>query len=1021
MIKWIWKFFKKTIFLCWKLAEILFVLIFIMGALFLYHLHKTPMDAMKYLPEIESALLPKESGYHLETESLVLSSDWSEPGLVQIDIKNLKVLRPDNTTAFEAPVATASYDLWHILTLNYLPSTFILEKPFLEMIIDQKGEVAVKTEKSQAHAVNPKNFQKIVQRILGIHELEISNAHLHVKDLRFNQEWDIPDADLELERHFHFAHEALLKGTLKGDGIDAHLLATAHLNRFTKDLTLEAGVDKINLQKISNFIPVLKEANLEVQVSTKGVFNFSKSHKWISDYLTKLQFNAKTLKPGTLNLMDDLDNIYNVQSADINGTLGAGAKALKIASSKIVLKDEKPVDFYLDVEGIDRFLKKGDVSLLKTTLKATLYDVPTEHVPVLWPPKQGPDAHAWVKENLTKGYLSQADFTLYFTGDELTDLLGDIRAKGIRVDYLSPMTPVEDVSAQVLLYPDKVHILANSGKINELSLQKADLLFTDLDKEITQLQIDLNISGPVKQALELISSKPLEFPQMFNLTPSLLSGQSQTTVHLSFPLLDDMTTDQVKAVVHADMTKVQVNEPFAYLGLKDGKLTLDVTNEKLEVMGDIMLKNSPLKVGWKEYFLPKEISSEVLLSGTLKSADVGSFSPLLTPLLEGDTFFDLTAFKNTSTNLFSGTLQLDAKNTFVDIAPLAVQKKQGNPLLFALSFADLSINLEQGKMDWDMVGSLEEKQDDLKVTGHFEWSGKGLNLATEVVAGDNQFSGNLKSALSDFSLSLKGKNWQAYDLKKVIPSSEEKSTSSEQKIKNILLDIQLDEFALKKEKPFKNVFISGKRKNRVWQNFQLKAIAQDPFALTYEATKKQFYGEFADLGDLMTRLNVSDRFMNGKLSLQADQKENGDISGKIEVKETQLKETGFLMQAMTILGIVDAFRGKDIVFDEIVIPFILTPDFILTLNEGYAVGTNLGVTIKGNIMLDDLKLTGAVVPAYAVNSLPGKIPVVGWLFRDSAGGGLINVPYSIAGPLTNPKVTWSPLKTVAPGALGRLF
>ena len=171
----------------------------------------------------------------------------------------------------------------------------------------------------------------------------------------------------------------------------------------------------------------------------------------------------------------------------------------------------------------------------------------------------------------------------------------------------------------------------------------------------------------------------------------------------------------------------------------------------------------------------------------------------------------------------------------------------------------------------------------------------------------------------------------------------------------------------------------------------------------------------------MERLNLSERFSGGKLSLEADQSPKGNIEGKISVSKTQLKETGFLMQAMTILGIVDAFRGKDMEFDEIEIPFILTPDFQLRLEDAYAVGTNLGVTFEGEMTLDNVNLTGSVVPAYAINSLPGKIPVVGWLFRNSEGGGLINVPFTVRGPLSNPEVEWNALKTVAPGALGRLF
>ena len=422
MVKRVWKISKKVTSISWKILEIFLALVLVLGALVLYRLHNEPVDGMKYIPEIEQALFPSDSGYHLQAQKVELTSDWSREGLVQIDIENLEVLRGDDSVVFSVPKAQFSYDLWHILTLNYLPSTILIEKPFLEMIIDEKGFLSVKTKESPSYLIDISAFKKILARVLAIRDLHIIDASFTLKDNRFHQQWNLLDIDLELERRFRFSNRARLKATLISEKIKSRLLATANLNRWTRILTFETGVDEINLKRISSFIPVLQEADLDVQLSAKAEFDIKKTHKKITDYISKIQFNIQTLKPGTLNLMGDLDNLYYVDSADINGTLGAEARTLKIASSKIKLKDEKPADFYLDVVGIDTFLNIGNAAQLKTTLKATLYDVVTDHIPSLWPSKQGPDAHAWVKKNLSKGKLTRADFTLYFTGDELIDL-----------------------------------------------------------------------------------------------------------------------------------------------------------------------------------------------------------------------------------------------------------------------------------------------------------------------------------------------------------------------------------------------------------------------------------------------------------------------------------------------------------------------------------------------------------------------------------------------------------------------
>jgi hypothetical protein len=64
---------------------------------------------------------------------------------------------------------------------------------------------------------------------------------------------------------------------------------------------------------------------------------------------------------------------------------------------------------------------------------------------------------------------------------------------------------------------------------------------------------------------------------------------------------------------------------------------------------------------------------------------------------------------------------------------------------------------------------------------------------------------------------------------------------------------------------------------------------------------------------------------------------------------------------------------------------------------------------------------GTVVPAYALNTLPGKIPLIGKLFSPEKGGGLFAMRYTMTGPFANPKVTINPLSALTPGFLREIF
>ena len=88
-----------------------------------------------------------------------------------------------------------------------------------------------------------------------------------------------------------------------------------------------------------------------------------------------------------------------------------------------------------------------------------------------------------------------------------------------------------------------------------------------------------------------------------------------------------------------------------------------------------------------------------------------------------------------------------------------------------------------------------------------------------------------------------------------------------------------------------------------------------------------------------------------------------------------------------------------------------------------AYGPALGITAKGEIDLraDRSDLQGTIVPAYTVNSVLGKIPVLGELLVGGKGEGVFAVTYRLRGPVGDPEITVNPLSALTPGFLRGLF
>ena len=82
----------------------------------------------------------------------------------------------------------------------------------------------------------------------------------------------------------------------------------------------------------------------------------------------------------------------------------------------------------------------------------------------------------------------------------------------------------------------------------------------------------------------------------------------------------------------------------------------------------------------------------------------------------------------------------------------------------------------------------------------------------------------------------------------------------------------------------------------------------------------------------------------------------------------------------------------------------------------------MGITVGGTVDTNTTKLNlkGVVVPAYALNSFIGKIPVIGML-AGGEGEGLIAFNYSVNGTYASPDVSVNPLSGLTPGFLRGIF
>ena len=68
-----------------------------------------------------------------------------------------------------------------------------------------------------------------------------------------------------------------------------------------------------------------------------------------------------------------------------------------------------------------------------------------------------------------------------------------------------------------------------------------------------------------------------------------------------------------------------------------------------------------------------------------------------------------------------------------------------------------------------------------------------------------------------------------------------------------------------------------------------------------------------------------------------------------------------------------------------------------------------------------LALEGTIVPSYTLNSVVGKVPLLGPLLTGGEGQGVFAARYTIKGDDSSPEVMVNPLAMLTPGFLRSLF
>ena len=189
----------------------------------------------------------------------------------------------------------------------------------------------------------------------------------------------------------------------------------------------------------------------------------------------------------------------------------------------------------------------------------------------------------------------------------------------------------------------------------------------------------------------------------------------------------------------------------------------------------------------------------------------------------------------------------------------------------------------------------------------------------------------------------------------------------------------------------------------------------------------KFKINFKDFGQFLFNIDFSDKFISGSgdIVLNIDKKSKKIIAGEYIIKDFSLKDASFLarlLQLASFTGLLEILASEGIPFTNLEGTFKIE-DSQLLINDTRFEGLSLGASTKGSIDLEKKKLDlkGVLIPAYAINDIINKIPLLGQIITGIEGEGIIGFDYKATGSYENPEYSINPFSILTPGIIRSIF
>ncbi len=660
----------------------------------------------------------------------------------------------------------------------------------------------------------------------------------------------------------------------------------------------------------------------------------------------------------------------------------------------------------------------ADAAGWTAALDLDLNQIAHDRLIALWPKTLLAKTRDWLGKNLLKGTLTDVHAALRVApgADPRLHLNYDFEAADVR--FMPSLPPVQNGKGYSTVEGRTYTMVLTSGTVTapqggQIDMAGSVFAVPDVTVIPARAEIRLATQSSLTAALSLLNLPPFQFMTKADRPVDLGEGVARINTRLTLPLQKKIAFGDVDYQVSGKVTDFRSNILVPGRVISAKSLDVSADPKGLAIFGAGLLGEVPFEVTFRQGFGPdnkgrSRIEGEIDLSQAV-AEEFGLGLPGGMVSGKGKAKVDIALQKGAPGQL---TLTSDLAGIGLTIPEVGWTKPAKSP-------GNLTAEVTLGAVP--KVDRLSLEAADLKAEGQVTMrQGGGLDTARfdRVTMGewlDSTVILTGRGSGKAVGIALQG---GAVDLRYIPGAEARKSSQSGQGSGPLSLNIDrlivTTDIALT---DFRGDFsliggFSG--------DFQARLNGEPAVAGTAVPSKHGTAVRLRsdDAGSAMASAGIFASARGGRMDLTLTPRETeGHYDGRIAIRDIRVRNASVLaelLNAVSVVGLLEQLRGQGLVFNEVDGEFLLTPKSV-DLRRGSATGASLGVSMAGVYQSGSRRLAmqGVISPVYLLNGVGAILT--------KRGEGVFGFNYSLEGTSDAPDVSVNPLSIFTPGMLREML